>query len=59
MYYDIAWTCNLHIFALLYYERDAESNENNNENKSQIIVLEKTQKKHFLPIYDSFASNFK
>ena len=37
------------------YESDSESNENNDENNSQIIVLEKTIKKK-LPIYDSFAS---
>ena len=40
------------------YDSDSESNENynNDENNSELIVLEKTQKIHFLPIYDSFAS---
>ena len=38
------------------YESDSESNENNDENNSQIIELEKIQKTFFLPIYDSFAS---
>ena len=39
------------------YESDSESDEINDENNSQIIVLEKTQNnKHFLLIYDSSAS---
>ena len=38
------------------YESDSESNENNDENNLQIIVLEKTPKKTNLLIYDSVAS---